>query len=185
MSNITPPSISISAENNGAPYPGAVLVCSPGTYNGEPSLSHQWTRNGSPISGATNPAGYTLTPEDVGQVMNIIETAAYPTGGDVSSETPVEPRMGPPTVDASPTIEIAGGGPETVPATLQVASATVWSRLDGHSVTGKWQKNGMDTGSGSSLSAGEPGGYQYIETLVHEGVEVTAASNTIGISSSL
>lgn len=182
MSNITPPSISISAELNGEPYPGNSLVCTPGTYNGEPSLSHNWTRDGVDISGATNAALYAITADDVGHVINIRETATYPAGGDTSSETAVTPRLGPPAVESPPVIEIAGGGPETAPATLQVVSGTGWSHLNGQSISSKWLKNGMDAGSGSSLSAGDPGGYKYVETLNHEGVEVVAESNEIGLS---
>jgi hypothetical protein len=182
MSNITPPSISISAQNNGEPYPGNTLVCTPGTYNGEPTLSHNWTRDGADISGATNPSSYPITEEDVGHVINIRETATYPAGGDTSSETAVTPRLGPPTVDSAPVIEISGGGPETAPATLQVTSATVWSHLNGQSISSKWLRNGSEVGGGSSISAGEAGGYKYVETLNHEGIEVVAESNEIGLS---
>lgn len=67
--NTTPPSFT------GSPTVGSVLTYVPGTWTGTPTVTvtlDNWTRNGSPIAGATG-STYTLQAADQGQQVGLVE----------------------------------------------------------------------------------------------------------------
>ena len=61
-------------------FPGAVVTCSPGTWNYHPtSYNYQWRRNGAAISGATSQT-YLVASGDVGATLSCVVTATNPAG---------------------------------------------------------------------------------------------------------
>ena len=78
--NVVPPSIS------GAAVSGGSLSAVPGTWTGSPTrVSYQWSRDGSPIDGATQQT-YLLSDADVGATIKVTETATN-AGGSRSVTT--------------------------------------------------------------------------------------------------
>jgi hypothetical protein len=60
---------------------GSSLYCEPGFWNGEPTFSRQWLRNGAPIPGATE-SSYTIVAEDA---ESVVECEVKATNGDGST----------------------------------------------------------------------------------------------------
>jgi hypothetical protein len=62
---------------SGSPSLGATVTCEHGLWEGAPppSFSYHWTREGSPIAGATE-AKYTIGPEDQGHLLACVVTAS-------------------------------------------------------------------------------------------------------------
>jgi hypothetical protein len=77
LSNLTSPATKTSPEKE--PQVGDQLKCEPGTWEGEPTFSYRWLRDGSPIGGATQ-AGYTVTAEDEGAALQCEVIAANEAG---------------------------------------------------------------------------------------------------------
>lgn len=73
--NVTPPAVPVSASE------GTVLNVTPGTWTGSPTptLSYQWRRDGSAISGATN-TSYTVVAADLNATLTVVETATNSEG---------------------------------------------------------------------------------------------------------
>jgi len=68
--SIAPPNLS------GLPAPGSTLVCSTGTWSGNPrTLTYRWLRDGSPIAGQTT-SSYTVQNADQGHALSCTVTAA-------------------------------------------------------------------------------------------------------------
>jgi hypothetical protein len=64
----------------GAAEAGDVLTCSPGSWTGDPAVfSYQWSRDGTPIVGATSPT-YRLQTVDEGNVLTCTVTATNVAG---------------------------------------------------------------------------------------------------------
>lgn len=91
--NTTPPSFT------GAPTVGSVLTYVPGSWTGTPPVSvtlDGWTRNGTPISGATA-STYTLQAADLGTTVSLIERCTDALGSTTLAATGV-------TVSAASTV---------------------------------------------------------------------------------
>ena len=81
--NTSPPAIS------GAPRAGQSLSCSPGLWSGSPtSYAYQWTRDGSPVGGATDPT-YTVQPADEPHQIACDVTATNALGSGSAGSLPV------------------------------------------------------------------------------------------------
>jgi hypothetical protein len=98
---------------------GEVLTADPGTWTNATSEAVDWTRNGSPIPGATSET-YTLEPVDVGALIGVNATATGP-GGEASMDSlPVGPvedvpltapvNTTPPLCSLNPTYLLCTGG---------------------------------------------------------------------------
>lgn len=59
---------------SGSTTVGSTLTTTPGTWTNSPTLTRQWLRNSTPISGATG-LTYVTTSDDVGQSITVAETA--------------------------------------------------------------------------------------------------------------
>lgn len=81
--NISPPSIAV--QGGGDPFPGEMLQGTPGTWSGSPTLTYQWRRDGVDIGGQTSIAGYTLTEEDFGASITLLEIPNGVSASGVSS----------------------------------------------------------------------------------------------------
>lgn len=89
----------------GSPAPDSTLTMTPGTWNGSPTVAHQWLRDGQPIIGETS-LTHVVTQDDVGHVLAVRSTASaagYPDFTSVSANLPV------------PTNEPAGPSPLDYP----------------------------------------------------------------------
>lgn len=75
-----------------SPTYGDTLTVTPGTWTGATSVSYQWRRNGSNITGATN-ASYTVTFDDIGQTLLVRETAVNAGGSAVQASNSVVPTF--------------------------------------------------------------------------------------------
>jgi hypothetical protein len=91
---------------------GQQVSCDPGTWTGAPTFSFQWTRNGTPIGGATSQS-YTLVAADAGTEIRCVVTGSYVGVSSaqatsnalaVSGSAPPPPPP-PPPVTAPPAIE--------------------------------------------------------------------------------
>lgn len=76
-----PPQLTFAGGVFGSSEVGNSLFCSPGTWNGEPTFTYQWLRNGAEIAGATE-ASYTVVGADAGTV---VECRVKATNGDGST----------------------------------------------------------------------------------------------------
>jgi adhesin/invasin len=63
---------------------GKTLTCSPGTWAGNPTFSYLWSRDGTPIPGATGPT-YTVQSVDEGTTLTCTVTAADAAGATQSA----------------------------------------------------------------------------------------------------
>jgi hypothetical protein len=75
----------------GSPTPESTLTMTPGTWNGSPTVAHQWLRDGQPIEGETG-LTHTVTPDDVGHVLAVRSTGSadgFPDFTAVSANLPV------------------------------------------------------------------------------------------------
>ena len=92
----------------GKPVVGATLTAVPGTWLPAPAtLSYQWRRDGTPISGATS-ATYTLTPADDGHRITVAVTGSstgFIPATTVSAPVPV------PRTDADASVRMRTGAP--------------------------------------------------------------------------
>jgi serine protease len=75
----------------GSPTPDSTLTLTPGTWNGSPTVAHQWLRDGQPIAGETG-LTHVVTQDDVGHVLAVRSTASaagYPDFTSLSANLPV------------------------------------------------------------------------------------------------
>jgi hypothetical protein len=79
-------------ESGEAPEPGDELECEAGAWQGEPSFSYRWLRNGAPIAGATA-STYTVAAADEGKALQceVSGANAVGTAEKVSSAQAVAP----------------------------------------------------------------------------------------------
>jgi hypothetical protein len=78
---LEPPEQTSAGGVSGTARVGSSLFCSAGTWNGSPTITRQWLRNGAEIAGATS-SSYTLTAEDLETVVQC-RVAATNGGGSV------------------------------------------------------------------------------------------------------
>jgi hypothetical protein len=142
---------------------GATLQCEPGTWEGSPTFSYHWLRNGAVIAGAEE-SEYTLTAEDEGTALQCQVTGSD-SGGAMAVDTPAisaepTPSTAPPVVvpahgggaERSPKVHGPGGGveaaapqPEGTPLTCEAGE---WSGNPAFSY--RWLRNGSPIAGATS-----------------------------------
>jgi hypothetical protein len=127
----TPPTINeeesgAAAHVEGEAAVGETLTCTPnvGAWEGAPTFSYQWLRDGSAITGATT-SSYTLTAADEGKAMQCLlegSNAGGATVGASNGRTVVSPSPGtaPPVRELSSArkIDVSASGSITGPVTV-------------------------------------------------------------------
>lgn len=81
----TSPVMTYPYSTGGGSTVGSSRFCAEGAWSGEPAFSRQWLRDGAPIPGATE-FSYTLTPADLGTVIQCRITATNAGGAVVALE---------------------------------------------------------------------------------------------------
>jgi hypothetical protein len=132
---------------------GQTLTANP-SLNGSGTISYQWLRGGSPISGATG-SSYTLVSTDQGAYIKVRVTRSGYTGSVESSQT------GPVTGSSSSTLT----GSVSISGTAQVGQTlTASSSLNGSgTISYQWLRGGSTisgaTGSSYTLVSTDQGSY--------------------------
>ena len=142
--NIFPPVIV------GDPINGQTITYQPGTWAGYPTPTRtpQWTRNGSNIPGATNPS-YTITEDDVGEIIEIDETASNSQGSDTASSAGV---IGSPSASAPVNVVLPSiSGPPVDGKTITVNTG-VWDAVPQPTFEIQWRRDGVDISGETGLS---------------------------------
>jgi subtilisin family serine protease len=87
--NVTAPTVHVTS--GGSVRAGAVLVASPGTWNGSPSYSYQWLACNkgacTPVRGETH-SSFRVSPQYAGQSLEILVTARNAAGQATASSSP-------------------------------------------------------------------------------------------------
>jgi hypothetical protein len=82
------PAVVAAPAITGRPTAGATLTCPEGSWSNDPTaFSYQWSRNGTPIAGATGPF-YTVASIDEGATLTCLVTASNAVGASLSASAP-------------------------------------------------------------------------------------------------
>lgn len=76
----------------GVPRVGQTLTADPGAWNGAPSFTYQWFRNGVATGAASSRSTYSVTPSDAARAIHVVVTAAqtgYTSGSARSGTTTI------------------------------------------------------------------------------------------------
>ena len=142
---LTPPSSTSPPTISGSITVGQVLTATPGSWSHSPTtISYQWTRNASAISGETS-ATHTLVAADAGTALNIVVTATNADGttpASAASDTTI------PDVPANTTAPAISGS-VAAGHTLSTTSGS-WSGTPS-SYSYQWQRD--DVGIDGATSA--------------------------------
>jgi hypothetical protein len=85
-SNVDPPATITAPVISGTAVVGDALVCSPGSWSGDPTqYEYQWNRSNAPIAAATT-AGYTVGAADAGHRLSCLVTAVNG-GGEILAQS--------------------------------------------------------------------------------------------------
>jgi hypothetical protein len=100
----------VEVEDEKEPKVGNTLACEQfsDAWNGKPTFSYQWLRNGAPVLGATA-ATYTLTTPDEGRVLQCLVTATNAGGSTVSASSgrAVVPELSTEAPFGEPSVQVA------------------------------------------------------------------------------
>ncbi len=133
------PSNTAAPEISGTPHVGQTLSCSQGTWENDPDptgFAHQWLRDGSSISGATD-ATYTLDGADAGSAITCRVTATNAAGSDSATSDAVD-AIGVPSNTAAPEIS----GTPHVGQTLSCSQGTWENDPDPTGFAYQWLRDG-------------------------------------------
>lgn len=106
--NLTPPANTSPPSIPSAGTTGQLITCNPGTWTGAPTFGYSWTRDGTPISGASAQT-YTLTSADEGHTIRCV-VVGHNAGGNSAPATSNALTASAPTPPST-------GGTTTTPAT--------------------------------------------------------------------
>lgn len=125
---VDPPINTFAPQVSGYVVPAFDLTYTPGIWDNATSITPQWRRNGVAIPGETG-ATYTPVQADVGQLIDVLETATGPGGSETaSSNTALDTLAG---FASDPThVDIFGAIPET----LSPLSSGAYGIVSGQSV---------------------------------------------------
>ncbi len=168
--NTAVPSIS------GGSYVGQTLSAANGTWSGSDptSISYQWRRSGTAISGATS-STYTLVTADAGNAIGVAVTFANG-GGSATATSGTIAAIGVPTSVPPNSVVTVPAPPATVGQT--VTALTFWANAV--SVSYAWRRNGIIFGG--------PPGNMYPLVAADAGTNIDAvatATNPAGSTSSV
>jgi NHL repeat-containing protein len=132
---ITPPSLGTPTISlSGTAEVGKILTCNTGTWEGAPSFSFQWYRNGTAIAAATS-STYTVVLADVGAAVQCKVTGTNAGGAAAAFTALKRIEALPPTATANPAIT----GTPSVGNSLSCSNGT-WT--NGPTFTRQWLRNG-------------------------------------------
>ncbi len=132
-----------TANISGTAAYGETLTASLSDGNNSGTLSYQWTRGGSDISGATN-STYTLTMDDIGYVIAVRITSSVETGSVTSVSTSAVTKAACETATGiTPVLS------DAAPASITLTAVSGYEYMlvvDGSGATGTWQDSNTFTG---------------------------------------
>lgn len=145
------PSNNVAPAISGSPVIGQTLTGTHGTWAGypAPTLTEQWNRNGSPVSGATS-LTYLLTAPDDTTNITLTETATNASGFASSTSASVGPVTGVPTAPSIAVSPVASGTAQAT-FTLSVTNGT-WNGYPGPTFTYQWRSAGVNVGGATSAT---------------------------------
>jgi hypothetical protein len=121
-----PPVNTVRPLVTGATVTGSNLTSTTGTWTNATTYAREWTRDGSPIAGATG-AVYALVGADEGALIAVNVTATGP-GGEASMDSlPVGPITAPP-LEEGETLPASDDAPDTLPSRAAPAHRTTHHR---------------------------------------------------------
>ncbi|WP_354702426.1 hypothetical protein DSM112329_02785 [Paraconexibacter sp. AEG42_29] len=141
----------------GTPVSGSPVTCSDGTWSNSPtSFTYTWSRNGTPIAGATA-SPYTIQSADVSQALSCTVTATNTTGSGQATSAPVTPTAAAQTPVNSVPPAITG---TPSPNNTLACSTGTWSD-DPTAYAYQWQLDGAPisgaTAATYAVAAGDAG----------------------------
>lgn len=152
---------------------GAILTAIPGTWDSGTSLTYQWYRNGSPVSGMTSTT-YSLTPTDRGTSISVAVTSAKSAYSSVTLTSvatgPVD--FGTPNLTPNPTLS----GTLNVGNTLTVTAGT-WD--SGTTFTYQWSRSGTPISGATSTT------YVLVADDYGSDISVAVTGNRTGYTSAV
>jgi hypothetical protein len=157
---VSEPTLTGSVTIGGTAQVGSTLTANTSSLNGSGSISYQWLRGGSAISGATG-ATYTLVADDEGSYIKVRVSRSGMSGSVESQQTGPVTGGG----DSRPALTIQNDGGNT---TVKVTSSTITNSANFDSIGGI-----VATGQGSfprltwSSGAAQTGTYNVILRLVN------------------
>jgi hypothetical protein len=168
-----------------------VLTCNAGVWEGEPTFSYQWLRNGVLIAGATE-STYTTTAADEGKVVQCLVTGTNTGGATVAASAravvvPPAPSIAPPssanedTTGAAAIVEVEEGKEPQVGNTLLCSPRSeAWEGEPAFSY--QWLRDGVPiagaTASSYTLTGADEGkAMQCLVEGTNAGGAVVAGSN--------
>jgi hypothetical protein len=163
ISTVTVPANTARPTIVGVPVENSALTCVDGIWTGAPTgYTHQWTRDGADIAGATNVV-YTVLPADVAHQLACRVGATNVAGTTQSTSDPV-----------TPSARASGGGSGSGSGTGTGGGSGVGTGGGSGSGTGGGTGGGgSSTGSGSTTGGGTSGGGA-------SGAGIAGASGTSG-----
>jgi hypothetical protein len=179
--NTVAPTVSPS----GTQITGTVITASVGTWTGTPTITYEyrWTRNGTPISGATN-STYTIQAADDGTTIRVEVrgTNAYGTSAYVTSSNSVSAVNAVAPVNTVPPVI---SGTAVVGQTLTSTTGT-WTGTPTPTYSYQWRRNGVDIGGATASTytlvqadAGNTSNITCVVTATNTAGSASATSNTI------
>jgi hypothetical protein len=121
-----PPVNTVRPLVTGTTVTGSNLTSTTGTWTNATTYAREWTRDGSPIAGATG-AVYALVGADEGALIAVNVTATGP-GGEASMDSlPVGPITAPP-LEEGETLPASDDAPDTLPSRAAPAHRTTHHR---------------------------------------------------------
>ena len=129
------------------------------------TISYQWKRGGSEISGATDTT-YTLVQADVGSTITV--TASYTDGGGTAESVTSSATSAVANVNDPPTGTVTISGTTTVGQTLTAANTLADEDVLG-AISYQWKRNGVAIGGATSST--------YVLALADVGTNITVTAS--------
>lgn len=164
----------------GAQKVGATLTCQPGPWNGSPTFSYQWLRNGTAIGGATD-STYVPAASDQGTTIQCRLSGMNDKGASISFSRSVTIAADLPLATAPPVLDGSPAAGETL-----TCEEGAWQGAP-TSISYQWLRNGAVIGGASSsayalIAADEGKAIQCRIVAVNSEATVAATSSRIVVA---